>query len=122
MSNSGNPLQATPQFDVALERHGNVAIVRVIGEVDIATAPKLTSCLREAGEASTSLVVADLSAVTLLDSTGLGALIDAQQDAGGADLRLVVSEAHVLKIFSVTGLDQVFAIFPSLDEALAPAS
>lgn len=118
MTTSSNPLRATPQFEVSVDRRDKASVVHVSGEVDIATAPRLTAALRDAAADGVALLIADLSQVSLLDSTGLGALIEAQQAADPLRLRLVVSAPHVLKIFSVTGLDQVFTICGSLDEAL----
>jgi anti-anti-sigma regulatory factor len=42
--------------------------------------------------------------------------------AEGGELRLVVpTSAMVVRVFGITGLDQVIPHFPSLDEALEPA-
>ena len=55
-----------------------------------------------------------------LDSTGLGALVEARSattKAGGA-LPLVCNSERILKLFTITGLDGVFAIHPTVDEAV----
>ena len=40
--------------------------------------------------------------------------------AGGGEVRLVIREPSLLRIFAVTGIDRMFPIFASLPEALAP--
>ena len=111
------------QFGAALEERAGVAIIRARGEVDIATTPVLSERMREASSSEAALLVVDLSEVTLVDSTGLGALIEhlgyLREHGGRTELRLVVAEPQVLRVFSITGLDQIFSIFPSLDDALA---
>lgn len=111
-------------FETSTERRDATVIVHVSGEVDIATAPLLSSEL-QAAEGSLALLVVDLSGVTLLDSTGLGVLIEhlgrLKSSEHQTDFRLVVSEPPVLKVLSITGLDRVFSIFPSIEEALTLA-
>ena len=108
-------------FAVSDSLEGGVPVVTVRGEIDVATAPQLRDRLMAASETNPPLSVVDLSAVTFLDSTALGVLVGAvtqRRDAGG-DIRLVVTEPHVTKVFSITGLDAVFSIYPDLDRALS---
>lgn len=66
----------------------------------------------------------DLTAVTKIDSTGIGRFISAynmilkQQ----GELRMICGPGLVLKSFQVTRLDSVFQIFPALDDALGSIS
>jgi anti-sigma B factor antagonist len=59
--------------------------------------------------------------VTFLDSTGLGVLVGrlklVRNQSGW--LRLVCSNERILRVFRITGLDKVFGIHASLDDALA---
>ena len=57
--------------------------------------------------------------VGFIDSSGLGVLVGALRrvrEAGG-DLRVVCGRESVVKIFRITGLDKVFPMFTSLDDA-----
>ena len=65
-------------------------------------------------------MVVDLSAVTFIDSTGLGVLIGARKRCidAGRELRVVVSEPRILKVFEITGLNDLFTIHPALEPAL----
>jgi anti-sigma B factor antagonist len=98
---------------------GDWSVVTVAGEVDVATSPALSQALADELVEGVRLAV-DLSGVTFLDSTGLGVLVHALNgvvDAGG-ELRLVVTDPNVLKVFEVTSLDDVFVLCPSLETAL----
>ena len=70
--------------------------------------------------ATTAVVVVDLLGVTFMDSTALGVLISALKrcrDLGGT-MRIVVSDPRVLKVFEITGLTELFSIFPTVDRAV----
>jgi len=99
--------------------HGDWTVVAAEGEVDVASSPTLSQSLAESLEQGRK-VVADLRGVTFIDSTGLGVLVQALNTAteSGGELRLAVTDPNVLKVFEVTALDDVFAIFPSLERAV----
>jgi len=99
----------------------SIPVVAVSGDVDVSSAPALKSRFAELiGSGATTLVV-DLTDVAFLDSTGLGALVEARTqatDAGGS-LSIVCTQERILKLFGITGLDGVFAIHGTVDEAVA---
>lgn len=110
-------------MELAVSRHsvGGVPVVAVSGEVDVYSAPALKESLTALFQSGVYTVVVDLSDVAFLDSTGLGALVEARStttDAGG-ELPLVCSQERILKLFAITGLDGVFSIHSSVDEAVA---
>src|SRR5690242_10358695 len=99
---------------------GDCAVLQVSGEVDAYTAPMLREQIRELAAKDVVHLVADLSAVDFLDSTGLGALVGGLKrlrEAGGS-LALVITAPRILRLFQITGLTKVLAIHPSVAEAL----
>lgn len=96
-------------------------VVTVDGDVDVTTAPALRAELARLMAGRNARVVLDLSDVPFLDSTGLGVLVGRLRSIrlAGGDLMLVISNERVLRNFSITGLDRVFHISSSRDEALA---
>jgi anti-sigma B factor antagonist len=100
------------------------SIVAVSGDVDISTSPDLREALAGVLAAGSRCVVVDLSAVRFIDSTGLGVLVGlytAVRNAGGR-LAVVNDHAAVLKVFSITALDDVLGIHPTLAGAVAAVS
>jgi anti-sigma B factor antagonist len=98
------------------------SVISIEGELDLSTAPRLKWMLIETLEAGHSQLVVDLSLATFMDSTALGVLVGVKRSlAVGAQLAIVCTRPAVLKIFEFSGLDGAFAIFPTLDEALAYA-
>ena len=113
---------ASHRFVVATEQlDGGVPLVSVSGEVDLATAPALERTLRDASEDQTGEVIVDLTCCSFLDSRGLTALLATRKRLGNSDrsLGLVLSNPNVLKIFQITGFDQIFEIYPSVGAAVA---
>jgi anti-sigma B factor antagonist len=97
-------------------------LVSVEGELDLFTAPSLKGMLVDALQAGNSRFIVDLSLTTFIDSTTLGVLVEVTRrlDAG-TRLAIVCPRPNVRKIFEFSGLDGTFAIFATLDEALAHA-
>jgi anti-sigma B factor antagonist len=96
------------------------SVVSVEGELDLSTAPKLKWMLLDSLESEGAQVVADLSLVSFMDSTALGVLVSAQRKlAADTRLAIVCESEKVLQIFEFSGIDSAFAIFPTLEEALA---
>jgi anti-sigma B factor antagonist len=96
-------------------------VVSVRGEVDVYSAPTLRKCLQESMDEQYNDLIVDLTDIAFIDSTGLGVLVAGQNRAGelGGKLSVVCSQERVLKLFRITGLDEVFAIHPTRDEALS---
>jgi anti-sigma B factor antagonist len=104
---------------------GTWAIVAVEGEIDVSTAHALDEAL-QAVMASSGRAIVDFSGVRFMDSTGLSVLMRAQHDqpAPGGKLRLAALPDRVMRLLSVTKLDSVFSVYPSVTAAEAdpPAS
>jgi anti-sigma B factor antagonist len=99
---------------------GDCAVLQVTGEVDVYTAPMLREQMRELSAKGAVHLIADLSRVDFLDSTGLGALVGGLKrlrEAGGS-LALVISTPRILRIFQITGLTKALAVQPSVADAI----
>jgi anti-sigma B factor antagonist len=96
-------------------------IVEVRGEVDVHSAPQLRDRLTQVIDGGNKSVVVDLTRLAFIDSTGLGALVAALNHAKSTDaaLRVVCSSERLLKLFRITGLHEVFSIFPTVPQAVA---
>jgi anti-sigma B factor antagonist len=97
-------------------------VVAASGEIDVATAPELREQLVTLIADGSTQVIMDLENVDFIDSTGLGVLVGAVRRARAADgdVRLVCTNSRILKIFGVTGLDEVFTVAGSIDDAASP--
>ena len=107
-------------LSVTTHRTGDVEVVTLAGEIDMATGPQVQAAIERGLAAGPQVLVVDLTAVTFLSSTGLTVLVQAGQDAGErTSLRVVATHDAVLHPIELTGLDAELAVFPSLEQALA---
>jgi anti-sigma B factor antagonist len=108
-------------YDSDIELEGDVVVLSVSGETDLATAPELRSDLDEAIEATSGDVVLDLTDLELVDSTALGIMIAAagRLMTERRSLAVVVAREHLLRVFETTGLHRFFSIAGPRDEAMA---
>jgi len=107
------------ELEIKVARDNGGCVVALEGEIDVYTAPRLKDALVEAIADGCSHVIIDLEKVAFIDSSGLGVLVGALRRAKerGGTVRLVCTREGILKIFRITGLDKVFPIFASRDEA-----
>ena len=93
----------------------------VRGQMDLATVPALEERLDAAIRESVGAFVLDLSGVDFLDSTGLGVLLRARGLLGREDRALVVICPYgpVRRVFELSGVSTVFALYPSREAAAA---
>jgi anti-anti-sigma factor len=107
---------------LGVERTASATVLRLAGELDLLTVPDLQARVTDAVAATTGAVVADLTAVEFLSSSGLRLLLGLRSALAeqGRPLRLVVGESRaVTRPLLVTGLDRVLELHPDLDAAIA---
>ena len=95
-------------------------IVAVTGEIDLFTAPEFKARVSAPIEAGRTNVIVDLTGTTFIDSSSLGVLIGAHRrlKRRGGRLTVVCACESIVKTFRITGLDGVFTLVPTLEEAL----
>jgi anti-sigma B factor antagonist len=98
----------------------DVVVLHVSGELDTTSSSELTSPLDDHVVPDQRAVVVDLAGVKFLGSAGLEALVLGQQRASRASVEFVVvaSTRAALRPIEATGLDSVFTILGSVDEAV----
>ena len=112
-------------FDIKTEELGDDAyVISLTGEVDLYTAPEFKQQLLDVIAKGAKGVVVDFSNTTFIDSTTLGVLVGGVKRlrANEGQLSLVCSDRNITKIFEITGLDRVFTIYPTRDDAVAKTS
>ena len=109
------------EFDIEDRRIGDEThVVAVRGEIDLFTAPEFKQHVSAPIDAGIPHVVVDLSGTTFIDSSSLGVLIGAHRrlKLRGGSLVIVCENEPIIKTFRITGLDGVFTLVSSLDDAL----
>jgi anti-anti-sigma factor len=107
---------ASGDFDVRRETLPGAVVVRVEGELDMASVPELEEAV--AASASAPQLVIDLTRCTFVDSAGVRALVGAAGEASESRLALVVTDPGILRVLQITGVDAMVAVHGSLDAAI----
>lgn len=99
---------------------GECAVLRIVGEIDIYTAPALRERLVDLLGTGVKHVVLDTSGVTFLDSSGLGVLVSGQKRLRAHDgsLALVATRERIVQLFRLTGLIRLFPPHATVPEAI----
>ena len=115
LSVAESPLEVT-----VTQPRPSLAIVGVVGELDVATASRLHAVLERRLVGVGGTVVVDLSQVCFLAIAGVNALIDVQRRAQAErwNLRLVTEPRCVRRLLALTGLQTSFDCHSSLHRAL----
>jgi anti-sigma B factor antagonist len=93
-------------FQVELKPDRERVTVRVLGEVDLATAGDVECPIRELLDSGFETVVVDLREVSFLDSSGIGVLISSHRYAQerGARLSIVVGRSRSREVMELSGV------------------
>ncbi len=101
-------------FAVVVERLDDCAVVRVEGELDMASAPEFEDAISRV--TSSPHVVIDLSSCTFLDSAGMRILTEAMRQA--PRVSVVATDPGVLRVLGITAVDTMVSVYASVEDAL----
>lgn len=98
----------------------DIYVIEVSGRLDTITSKDLESRLNNLIEQDKTKIVIDLAAVDYTSSVGLRVLLAAlkKQKEKQRTLKLASMQPFVKDIFRVTGLDKIFSIFPTQEDAI----
>ncbi|HET9091441.1 MAG TPA: STAS domain-containing protein [Acidimicrobiales bacterium] len=108
-------------FSAYWDQEERASILRIRGDLDLSASSALRALLLDEVGLDGPPIVLDLGEVPFIDSTCLGVLIGALREVGesrGA-LRLAAAQPRVRRAFEIAALDDLFPLYPSVDEALA---
>jgi anti-sigma B factor antagonist len=90
-------------LDIEIGATGDIRVVRLGGELDLASVPRLTELLEEV---AAPRLILDLSGLAFIDSSGVAALVRAQHqmDEGGQTLTLTRPSHAVARVFEILGI------------------
>jgi anti-sigma B factor antagonist len=110
-------------LDLDVRELDGYTVLRVGGEVDLHSAPRLRQQLADLMDAGRLDLVADLGPTEFLDSTGIGTLVSVLKTVRtcGGDLALVCPPGHIRRVLELVGLHLAFRIYDSVDEIGQPS-
>ena len=118
-------MTATPAshpFEIREHDAGGVHVVAMLGELDLATAPRLAFRIDAARGRGARRLVVDLTAAEFCDSTGLRALVGCRHEVvadGGRMALAVLQGSAVARLFALAGAHELMPVYDGLEPALA---
>lgn len=108
-------------FEILEKNLGEIKELKVVGELDALVAPKLKERITKLVEGDFTKFIIDFEEVTHINSLAMGILrgkLKVVKEMGG-DIKLIKLNEHIKTIFEMIGLDEIFEIYETEDEAVA---
>ncbi len=95
-----------PELTLSVQHSPSEAVVILAGEIDLSTAPRLSTVVADLLAEAPARVVLDMAGVTFCDSQGLGTLVVLSRKAALAQSCLVLTNVadFLLRVLDITGL------------------
>lgn len=95
-------------MDVRVTTEADRITVQVRGDIDLLTAPAVSEYLGQAVDKRPALLVLDWRAVTLLDSSGLRSLLQAQRSCETAGIDLILQPSSpIMRVLKAVGMERM---------------
>ena len=107
-------------MDHEIRKKGKAVVAAFSGDIDFNSSPDVRKVLLDVLAGGTDVVV-DMGNVRYIDSSGVASLIEAYQGAKSAGVQFVLANVSrpALRVLQLARLEKVFAIYDSVDYALA---
>ncbi|WP_319370275.1 STAS domain-containing protein [uncultured Ilyobacter sp.] len=108
-------------FEIVEKILNDVRVIKVVGELDALVAPKLKERMAKLIETDSINFIIDFEELVHINSLAMGILrgkLRTVKEIGG-DIKLIKLNDHIKTIFEMVGLDEVFEIYETEEEALA---
>jgi anti-sigma B factor antagonist len=108
------------RIGISIARCAGVDIVSVSGEFDAFSAQLVRRRVASRAKINQPQVIVDLSHVTFMDAGAVGTIVYCRRMLAvrGADLALVCPGGPALRLMTLLGLDRVWTLYSTLEEAL----
>jgi anti-anti-sigma factor len=106
------------QLQIEARADGRAVVIAFAGELDLASASAAQAELDRVAGSDVERVIADLSGLTFMDSTGLAILVKASRAAKESAHRFVVIKGgpQVERLFALTGMDEELELVESPED------
>jgi anti-sigma B factor antagonist len=105
----GAPSELPAPFSYVVEDDGSQVVLTVVGEIDVATVPRLDAALTEACDTGRTRIELDLSGTTFMDSAGLHLLLTWTRAGAETGIHVTVARCSqpVWRLLELTGTTQM---------------
>lgn len=102
-----------------IHRHDGIAVLAVVGELDLDSEKVLADAIASALGTGSSQLILDCGELSFCDSRGLGLLLTLRQtlDERGGSLVVAAASPQLLRTLELTGADQIITLAAGVEEA-----
>ena len=107
-------------FEILERVKDDVQIIEIKGELDAFVAPKIKETLSKLIENEVNKYIIDFKGLIHINSLAMGILrgkLQVVREMGG-DIKIINLNKHIQTIFETIGLDEIFEIYKTEEEAL----
>jgi anti-sigma B factor antagonist len=106
-------------LNINVSERDHVTLLEVTGRIDSMNANQLGEALNQTIDSGRLQIVLDLSNVDYMSSAGLREIVSALKKVRSTgDLRLAQPSPRVREVLEMAGLDTIFQIYPTQNEAV----
>ncbi len=107
-------------MEVEVRNVDGITVVRLCGpRLDAAQSVRFKEALRDISDKGADHILLDMSKISFMDSSGLGAIVTVLKQMGQAkSLELAGLTPIVAKVFALTRMDKIFRLHDTVDAAL----
>jgi anti-sigma B factor antagonist len=102
-------------------KNQDIVAVVLTGTLDENSCDYLLSCVEDRILEGRKKLILDCGQVTYISSMGLGTLVrvNSRMKKNGGDVKLALVKGTVAQVMGVVGLNRIFQLYPSIDDAIA---
>jgi anti-sigma B factor antagonist len=105
-------------LEVTTVEDGEAIVFRLVGDMDIAGAPRLRAAVLEAERDAHSPLVLDMQGVDFVDSSGIATLLELQQTAANCHRVVLINPgSQAVKVLELGGVIKLFDVRTTDSEA-----
>jgi anti-anti-sigma factor len=110
--------------EIRLEKHGEVTLLDVQGDVTTFSEPFLKKAYEDANDQGAGKILLKFDKKAYINSGGIAVLIQLLAEAKGRDQQISITglSEHFTKIFNMVGITKFARIFDTIEEALKSMS
>lgn len=104
------------------QTEARIAVITISGRLVFGReAERLESVVADLLKSGQAKFVFDVSTLDYVDSSGIGTIVSCLTEIkkAGADLRVAGASARIKRLFTITGVDKLLPLYPSVAEATA---
>ena len=107
-------------MQISKENKNGVTLLRLSGDMTKNNMGPFNKVIKELQNEKTNKVILDLENITMIDSSGFGAIcfLYKRYNSPGGNVRIASLKEPLAKLFKMVKFDKIFEIYPSAKEAL----